>query len=444
MSDEQFSLIDHLLGDTEPDFGAIGLSKPKQMGDQFKDLSKAEADDAFLNEIGGNSEHTIVPSGRTAAGPRETKPVKDATTGDSALADAFKTLGAVENHNELDALTEAEIKGRITYLLSLGHKPSRVAGYMNKLGELKGFDRKQTAEFLESQAGQVGLAYIEPNFYMKSCEASFDKIKKEGHLNTMSVKKIAACEGCQFFNKCGSGASCNLYSRPIVASAQELKTVVTANLKQKGVKVAGSLRAALKQMHEGGAKEANPLPYHRTEEAYTVRSAGDKKAKINKEASVEEIGKMVGTGVPLQDVYKTAAAQYGKVSAMSAIKRYIAGLKGSKAKIVLAALDCSLLKNKLGTGNAIVGEKKCASCSYRNGMHCGLTGGTLLSFPGMDKASSKHIAHEGVKDGKQVLFEYDLLDKKEEDSEIHFNDEKEKPEDINVELTRTSQIDIED
>ena len=322
MSD-QFSLIDSILNDEEPSFSELGLKKPKQMGDQFKDLSRAEADDSFLKEIGGDSHHTIVPSGRTAAGALETKPVKDATTGDSALADAFKTLGAVDGHDELDELTESEIKNRITFLLSMGHKPSRVAGYMNKLGELKGFDRKQTAEFLDSQAGQIGLAYIEPNFYIKSCEASFDKIKKEGHLNTMSVKKIAACQGCQFFKS----GNCGLYCRPIVASAKELQSVVASNLKQKGVKVASTLKATLQQMHEGGARETAALPYHRTEEAATIRTAGDKKAMVHKEASVEEIGMMVSTGIPIKEVYKTAAAHYGKVSAMSAIKRYIAGLK---------------------------------------------------------------------------------------------------------------------
>ena len=437
MSDNQFSLIDDFLADVEPDYGSIGLSKPKQVGEQFKDLSKAEADDAFLKEIGGDSEHTIVPAGRTAAGARETKPVKDATTGDSALADAFKTLGAVDQHNELDELTESEIKGRINHLLSLGHKPSRVAGYMNKLADLKVFDQKTTAEFLKSQAGQNGLAYIEPNFFMNKCDASFNKIKKEGHLNAMSVKKIAACEGCQHF-KCGN---CNLYGRPVVASAQELKNVVLANLKQKDVKIATTLRATLAQMHEGGAKEAANLPYNRTEEKHVVRTAGDKQAKIQKEASVEEIGKMVQTGVPLKDVYKNAAAQYGKVSAMSAIKRYIAGLKQSKQKIVLAAIDCTLLKNKLGTGNAIVGEKKCGSCSFRNGMHCGMTGGTLLSFPGMDRVASQHIAHEGSKSGEVVLFEFDLLDAAE-DSPIDFCEDKD-PAEQNIELTRTSQIDIE-
>lgn len=441
MTDKPFSLIDTFLEETEPQWESLGLKKPKQIGEQFKDLSKSEADDAFLTEIGGDSNHTVVPGARIGSGGRETKPVKDATTGDSALADAFKSLGAVENHNELDELTESEIKGRIEYLLSLGHKPSRVAGMIEKLAELKLFDRKQTAEFLSDQAGGMGLAYIEPNFYMNSCDKSHAEIQKNGNLRALSVKKIAACSGCQHY-RCGS---CSLYSRPVVASAQELKNVVTAAVQQKGIKVATTLKAALVQMHEGvGAKEAQNLPYHRSEEQTVTRTAGDKKAMVHKEASVEEVGKMVSSGVPLNKIYKDASAQYGKVSAMSAIKRYIAGLKQSKAKIVLAALDCSFLKNKLASSNTIVGEKKCASCSYRNGMSCGLTGGTLLTFPGMDKASSKKISHEGVKDGKEVLYEFDLLDNKE-DSEIEYRGEDgSTPEEINIELTRPSSIDIED
>jgi hypothetical protein len=436
---KQFSLIDSFLQDVEPDYGNIGLKKPQKMDEQFTDAS-SQVDNAFLDQIGGRSEHTVVPSGRTAAGGRETKPIRDATTGDSALADAFKALGAVEQHNELDVLTDAEIKNRVNYLLSLGHKPSRVAGMMEKMAEsaLKVYDKKTTTEFLKDQAGQAGLAYLEPNFYMNSCVASAKEIQKNGHLNAMSVKKIAACPGCKY-NNCGN---CTLYSRPIVASAKELETVVKANLKAKDIKIAGTLKSTLVKMHEGGEKEAQALPYSRNTEKYVVRTAGDKQSMVHKEASVEEIGTMVSSGIPLKDVYKTAAAQYGKTSAMAAIKRYITGLKKSGAKVVLAAVDCTLLKNKLATGNAIVGESKCASCSYRNGMHCGLTGGTLLTFPGMDRVSSKHIAHEGVKDGREVLFEFDLLDTGE-DSPIEY---KEVPEqaDTDVELTRSSEINIED
>jgi hypothetical protein len=42
-------------------------------------------------------------------------------------------------------------------------------------------------------------------------------------------------------------------------------------------------------------------------------------------------------------------------------------------------------------------------------MHCGLTGGTLVSFPGMDKQSSNHkIAAGAPKDGRAMLQEFDL------------------------------------
>lgn len=435
MSDNQFSLIDEMLSENEPNWNDLGLSKPKQIGDQFKDMSKAEADDTFLNEIGGNSEHTIVPSARAASGAREPHPVKDSIKNDSALNDAFKTVAEVEGHNELDAITQSEAENRISYLLSLGHKPSRVAGYMEKLAELQLFDKKTTAEFLESQAGQNGMAYIEPNFYMNSCDASFNEIQKNGKLNTLSVKKVAACKGCSHYKS----GNCGLYCRPVVASAAELKKVAGDAVRSKGIKTA-SLKSALKMMHEGTDSHQAKLP-SRSNLPVAVRTAGDKATIVRKEASAAELGKMLTSGIPVKDVYKTAAAQYGKVSAQAALKNYIAGLRKEKAKIVLAALDCSFLKGKLAASNAIVGEKKCASCSYRNGMSCGLTGGTLLSFPGMNKASSKKISHEGVKDGQQVLFEWELLDKPE-DTEIEYREE-ETPEETNIELRTTSKIDIE-
>jgi hypothetical protein len=40
-------------------------------------------------------------------------------------------------------------------------------------------------------------------------------------------------------------------------------------------------------------------------------------------------------------------------------------------------------------------------------MHCGLTGGTLLSFPGMN-GTAKKMASDDAKDGHSILNEYDL------------------------------------
>jgi hypothetical protein len=67
---------------------------------------------------------------------------------------------------------------------------------------------------------------------------------------------------------------------------------------------------------------------------------------------------------------------------------------------------------KLGARNAIIGAEKCGSCNFRNGMHCGLTGGTLLSFPGMSQTTSNKIARAGApEDGRSILKEFDLMEK---------------------------------
>jgi hypothetical protein len=74
----------------------------------------------------------------------------------------------------------------------------------------------------------------------------------------------------------------------------------------------------------------------------------------------------------------------------------------------ISKLDCKFLKGKLAGGNPIVGSERCAGCTKRCGMHCGLTGGTLLSFPGMDKVPTGKRASSLAKDGAQVLGEYQM------------------------------------
>ena len=413
-----FSLIDELLKNTESVTGSIQ-----------KSVSKTASSDSPLLELP-----------KMAAGGREARPIKDTLNSDTALAEAFKSLNDSEKHTNLDELTTNEVINRMTYLLSLGHKPSRVAAQVDKLAELKLFDRKTTSEFLKDQAGVVGLAYIEPNFYMNSCDQSFTEIQKKGKLNALSVKKIAACSGCSNYKN----GSCGLYCRPVVASAAEMKKIAESAVRQKGIKVATTLKAALVQMHEGTYQEETKKAFHRVQEKTITRSAGDKKAKIRKEATSEEIGKMIEAGLPLDQVYKNATSQYGKTSALTAVKRYLAGLKQSKARVVISALDCGYLRGKLASSNPIIGESKCASCSYRTGTSCGFTGGTLLSYPGMNKAAeAKKIIHEdAVKDGHNMLFEFDLHDVPE-DAPLDITKD-ETPEEVNIELNQSSKINLED
>ena len=65
------------------------------------------------------------------------------------------------------------------------------------------------------------------------------------------------------------------------------------------------------------------------------------------------------------------------------------------------------MKNRLASSETILGKEKCASCGFRNSMHCGLTGGTLLSFPGMEKVSAKTASAPG-QDGVSFMQSLEL------------------------------------
>jgi hypothetical protein len=115
-------------------------------------------------------------------------------------------------------------------------------------------------------------------------------------------------------------------------------------------------------------------------------------------------------GHSLEKIYKSATAKFGSAQASKAVKEFVASLKHKPIKVALSQIDCKFLKNKLADHNPIIGAPKCASCTYRNGMHCSLTGGTLLSFPNMDKTASNHKVGEGApEDGRAILNEYDLM-----------------------------------
>jgi len=391
---------------------------------------------AFLDGIAGSSRHTPCPGGRTASYTPRQLNNKMENDNDNVLNEVTQTFNKAENTDyEKKGLSDNEIESRLKLLLNLGWTPAKIAGFMgDRVAELKVFDNTQSsASFIEAYAPGLGIAYIEPNFYMQACGNSLDKIQKEGKLRALSVKKIAACNGCSS-NNCGN---CSLYKRPIVASSQELTSLIKDALKSKNIKSA-SLKEGLAKLHNGIGQKDNRPAITSSANTGQIRTAGDKRSGRRKEASVEEIGSALASGIPLNKVFKTASAQYGQVSATSAIKRFIAGLKQAKSKVSIASLDCSFLKGKLASSNAIVGAKKCASCAYRGGMHCGLTGGTLLSFPGMDKVASNKISHDNPTDGRAMLFEYDILDT-QEDIPLTIDEDRT---DTEVELTTTSKIDI--
>ncbi len=118
-------------------------------------------------------------------------------------------------------------------------------------------------------------------------------------------------------------------------------------------------------------------------------------------------------GHSIKKIFKAASAKYGSVQTSKAIHDWASNLKNTNTKIALTQIDCTVLNKmgvKLGSQNPIVGAEKCGSCSYRKGMHCGLTGGTLLSFPGMAQTASNHkVASGAPEDGRSILKEFDLM-----------------------------------
>ena len=159
-----------------------------------------------------------------------------------------------------------------------------------------------------------------------------------------------------------------------------------------------------------------------------------------KEAAVfdsKTITQLHTAGKSLDAIYKEGINKVGSTSASRAIKTWVGEIKRGHLKIALSQIDCTLLKNKLGTQNVIVGAEKCGSCTYRKDMHCGLTGGTLLSFPGMEKQATNHkVAANAPKDGRATLNEYDLVTTNQPDIEMN------PPERLEVEMGSKPKVNL--
>jgi hypothetical protein len=431
------------------------LQQPKQ---NVKTAAHKGAED-FLDLASTRTYHKAVGSVHAAA----------VVDGDSELAEAAENVQKKAAGSETilreRALSDAEIQGYIKKLLNDGVTPKDVEARLGKLAQLNSFDRSMSSSFLDGQAGILGLAYIEPNAYMDSCPDSYQRQEvKLGGVRAKSVKQIAACEGCQHFQKSASAKRCNLYRLPIVSSQAELlpiinnlipqvktarlflwcdtqagkwkvldtnddgtKTVFSSTKKdeaqayldkekgktgkaKKAALVALANRENIKAPTAKNAKDETAAPFTRNTTPVAVRSAGDARP-VAKQASFTalDVAKAHQAGKPLHEIYTHAVKTAGTQQADAAVKRFIQQLKHSKLKVALSQIDCTKLGGKLSSANAILGEKKCGSCSYRTGMHCGLTGGTLLSFPGMDKTATNHrIAEGALKDGTELVKGFDL------------------------------------
>jgi hypothetical protein len=163
-------------------------------------------------------------------------------------------------------------------------------------------------------------------------------------------------------------------------------------------------------------KNINPT---RTTKAAALRLRPTETKEVRFTAAT--ITKLTSAGHSLDKIFKAASKVAGAVKTKVAFEEFFKGLKKTNTKIALTQIDCSLLKGKLATNNTIVGEKKCATCSYRKGMHCGFTGGTLITVPGIESVRPQHrVASGAPKDGYGIMREFDMVTPKVA-NDIEFN-----------------------
>lgn len=408
------SIIDQILDDNEPSYE--GLTDAKKNGESFHSISKDHSDMKFLEDMAGKSHHTPVPGGIVANKEDWNKKSSKVLDNDQSLLTAALKVTAGEDANELGKkmLSDAEVKSRLEDLLHLGVSPKKIKERLGKIAEVYLFNHQMAENFLDSQSGLMGLSYIQPNHFMPSdCTKSMDFIKNKGELKAASVKKITACDGCKFASKQEDGSMrCNAYKLPIVSNEKELKVVAEKQARKNGLKTAASVKQILTAMHnnEPIEVEQKESSLSRVDMPATVQPILGK-SKETKSFTASKVASLVKEGKSVGEIYAQNRSEYGSHITKTAIVKYISELKKTGAKVDIKQLDCSFLKGKLKTANVITGASKCASCSYRNGMHCGLTGGTLLTFPGMDKMSGKKTASieaENKADGNKMMEDFGL------------------------------------
>lgn len=558
MSKPYSSILDSFLDleGREPDYNDAGLKDALESGEAVLDRTHAHADDILDALTSGKGKSASNPYERRIAEKEASAPMVAAVKGDwrnkdyenelsdddSILNDVATTFAKAEGASvEKKELSDNEVKSYIKQLLNNGVAPAKVAAQLNKLAELSVFNRTMSNDYLNRNAGLLGMAYIEPNAYMSKCSSTFNEMQRRGgNPRAKSAKQISACEGCANFKRNGNQKTCSLYKLPLVANQTELAAVV--NKMTAGVP-AKSKKAALVQIANRTDEHVAPTQFERKTESPVGRTAGFSHERtagagtIEKQQSLSgnhilklhtqghsmvsiykaasqrfgafetgkairefigslkkqdghivlakadaqflsklglknvkgaakcasckhhtakeaakvaaqnaevtermvsrtqdnfvqqtpaharttqkkaaeptfttmDVEKMFKAAQSLEKIYHFGSAKVGSAKAASAVKSFVGSLKSKGTKVALSQVDCQFLKGKLATNNPIIGASKCGSCSYRKGMHCGLTGGTLLTFPGMDKQASTHkVAADAPKDGYAMLNEFEL------------------------------------
>lgn len=437
------SIIDQILDDRAPDFEALDLEGAVESGETQLDRTHKYVDEDFEDAIGesATSHHTPIWGPHSGSAPAREKANRDArltaarqqaqekstakaareqgnsmggptttvrTAGterdfindiaDDASAMKEKCYNINRAPGEADlskkSVTDSAVQRYIKTLLEQGHAPSKVAAVLIHLAEgAPIFNKEMGQGYLNQMSGLLGMGNIEQNHFMPKTPESYQRLQTKvgewaGELKSALNRMTAGVPKLQ-----KQAALTRIAQREVERKAAEKLRGKTAH-EQTGGQIV-RVEQIMRQTSISTVQDAHNRKLAKKEASFVFTAS-----------TVENLHKK---GHSIEKIYNAAAQKIGSARAGEAVKQFIAGLKHNGTKIALSQIDCSFLKQKLGVQNAIVGASKCGSCTYRHGMHCGLTGGTLLSFPGMEKQASNHkIAAGAPKDGHAMLAEFDL------------------------------------
>ena len=203
------NIIDEILDQREPDWKGLDMEAEKDSGEEQQDRTHQYVDKDFMDEIAESaSRHTPVwgPKSATpleqrleekeAAAPRINAVAADRKVGNRWMEDfkskdgddaslfnevtesidkAYGANNLAENSAEKKAISDAQVQKYVRDLLNQGVSPAKVAKQLEKLAEIELFNHQSATDYLQRNAGLLGLAYLEPNTFMDKNSPKYER-----------------------------------------------------------------------------------------------------------------------------------------------------------------------------------------------------------------------------------------------------------------------------
>jgi hypothetical protein len=266
---------------------------------------------------------------------------------------------------------------------------------------------ESTASMKEAPLKKVTPKRIEASHYAKLHEKGVSLAK----IHTWASNKFSPMDASQALRGFVSSLKKDDTGKIVIAS-QDVKFLTSVGIRNESFQASKKCASCTAHFSKEVTTPKGPEGVSRVEQKFAQISPDATRTKTKQASAVftaATVEKLHTAGHSMEKIFKAGAKKVGSANAGKAVRQFVDGIKKGNTKIALSQIDCTFLKGKLGVQNAIVGAPKCATCTFRKDMHCGLTGGTLLSYPGMYEANKHKNASQPTFDGHQVLGEYDLI-----------------------------------